>query len=200
MAAACHCGFSRKAYLDHSARCGLYFLSTHQIDEDNLIGGGDMHASKRNSKKRPLAGNSTSGFNFCSLRLWKPSYVSPCKISAKSDNRRPSYGDSNNSRWPPSAILDYDRKRIWTIPHVAGPHYLCTHRIWWRYLDRRNRHDPQTEIEKRLLSAKFYFRFQLWHIAFLRTFVRFILQNFSQIGRSVAELYRFYHSILRGPF
>jgi len=48
--------------------------------------------------------------------------VPSCIISAKSDNR-PSYGDSDNSRWPLSAIWDYGGKHIWTTPHVVGPHY-----------------------------------------------------------------------------
>jgi len=69
-----------------------------------------------------------------------PLFVSSCKISAKLDNRWPSNGDSNNSRWPPLAILDYEGKRIWTIPHVAGPHYLRTHQTCWRYFDRRRRY------------------------------------------------------------
>jgi len=61
--------------------------------------------------------------------------VSPCKILAKSDDYLPSYTNSSNSRWPLFSILHFRGKRIWTIPHVAGPHYLCTHQSWWRYFD-----------------------------------------------------------------
>jgi len=50
-------------------------------------------------------------------------FVSSRVMSAKSDNRCPSYGDPNNLKWPPSAILDYGEKRIRTIAHVGGPHW-----------------------------------------------------------------------------
>jgi len=47
--------------------------------------------------------------------LRRPSYLSPCKISAKSDNRLLSNSDLSNSRWPPSAILDFRTLRDFII-------------------------------------------------------------------------------------
>jgi len=59
-----------------------------------------------------------------------PSDLSTCEISAKSEDRLPSYGDFSNSRWPPSAILDFRGEHTLTIPDVAEPHSLRTHQIW----------------------------------------------------------------------
>jgi len=39
----------------------------------------------------------------------------------KSDNRRPSYDNLNNSRWPPSTILDYGGKHIWPFACCGTP-------------------------------------------------------------------------------
>jgi len=138
------------------------------------------------------------------FQLWHPpfsggpSYVSSCKISAKSDNRRPSYGDSNNSRWPLSAILDYGWKRIWIIPDVAGP-IIYVHTKFdedtliggWDY--------PKTEFENAPWRRNFTSGFNFDALSSVGTFVHVIVQNFSQIGWLVAELYRFYHFTLLGP-
>jgi len=62
------------------------------------------------------------GYGIRGAYVWGPTFVSSCIISAKSDNRRPSCGDTNNSRWPASAIFDYGRKHIWTILHVIYVH------------------------------------------------------------------------------
>jgi len=43
---------------------------------------------------------------FTTVIIRRRSYVSPCETSARSDDRRPSYSDLSNSRWPLSAILD----------------------------------------------------------------------------------------------
>jgi len=52
--------------------------------------------------------------------LWGPLYVS-CKILAKSDSQPRSYGDSNNSRWPPSAILDYEESLFGPFRSLRDP-------------------------------------------------------------------------------
>jgi len=75
--------------------------------------------------------------------------MSSCIISAKSDNRRPSYGDLTNLRWPQFAILDIRDGRTWTIPHVARPYLYAQHRIWWRHLDWRRRYAPKRNSKKR---------------------------------------------------
>jgi len=91
------------------------------------------------------------------------SYLLSCKISVKSDHPRPSYSDLTNYRWPPSAILDVWRQRVWTTPQVEGPHFyqhnkfgedilICggvCHRSW---------------IRKTPSSVEFYFRFQFRHV------------------------------------
>jgi len=85
--------------------------------------------------------------------------LSACKISAKSDNPRPSYSDVTNSTWPPSAILDFQGKRIWTIPHVDGPRSLRTHRIRFKKIS-RSVADICRSNELRNDAPGGYFRFQ----------------------------------------
>jgi len=49
---------------------------------------------------------------FTCASLPGPLYVSPCKISAKSDYPRLSYCDLTNLSYPPSAILDFWEKSV----------------------------------------------------------------------------------------
>jgi len=71
--------------------------------------------------------NSISGSNFNVGHPLGLLYMSPCKISAKSDDWLPSYRNLTISTWPPSAILDFPRKSIWITPHVVDPHFPHTH-------------------------------------------------------------------------
>jgi len=138
-----------------------HFLRTHQICWRSLFGAGDM-PSQRNSKKRPLVVEFYLWF-----QGWRPLSLADlcrnsCKISAKSDSRRPSYCDFTNSRWPPSAILDIWSGRTWSIPHVVGAHFLLPHQIAWRYLDRRRGYAPKLSLTKCPVVVEFYFWFQGW--------------------------------------
>jgi len=77
------------------------------------------------------------------------SCLSLCKIWMQSDNPRPSYSELANWNWPPSATLDIQGGHTWTTPHVVGPHFLCTHQIWWIYLEQHKRYAPKTVFEKK---------------------------------------------------
>jgi len=63
---------------------------------------------------------------------------------------------------PPSAILDIRRGCTWTTPRIAGPHFLRTHQIWWRHLDRRRRYAPKTEFEKTSHGGGILFPVSMW--------------------------------------
>jgi len=167
------------AYVDHCTRAGtcamdyggkristiLHVLKPHYLRTLQIwwkyFDRRQRHAPRTEFEKTPLAAE----FYFL-FQLWHPpffggpAYVLSCEISAKFDNRRPSYGDSNNSRWPPFAILDIWWWRMLTIAHVPAPHFLRRHQIWWRYLNQWYAH--KTEFGKRFLAAEFYFRLQLW--------------------------------------
>jgi len=89
MAAVGHVRFLRKAHFNHSTCCGAPFSKHSKFGEDILIGIRDMPA-KQIRKSAPWQRNSTSSSNFDACR---PSSVSSCKISTKSDNQQPSYSD-----------------------------------------------------------------------------------------------------------
>jgi len=127
-------------------------------------------------------------------------HVSSCKISAKSDNRRPSYSDWTKSRWPPSAILDIWGGRAWTTPHIVGPHFF-THtpnlvKISWAAPEicTQNRVRKNAPWRRNSISGSNYDASR--HSG---TFVCVIAKHFSQIGQSEAELWRFNLFTLSGP-
>jgi len=88
-------------------------------------------------------------------------HVLLCRISARSDNQWTRYGNLTNSTWPPSAILDFLGWHIWTIPHVAGPHYLCKHTKFGEdNLIGGGDMPPKWNSKKCFLTAEFCFHFQ----------------------------------------
>jgi len=115
----------------HTLRDPIVFAHTN-FGENSLISSDDM-PPKRNSNKTLLSGGiQLPALRFTTAVFRVRSCVSSCKILAKSDNRRLRYSGLTYWTRPPSAILDFRRKRLWTILHVAGPYYLRTHHIWWR--------------------------------------------------------------------
>jgi len=52
--------------------------------------------------------------------FWRPSYVSSCKISAKSDNRRPSYSDFTIWASFGAPFVPTDLRVRGTYPHLVG--------------------------------------------------------------------------------
>jgi len=85
--------------------------------------------------------------------LWGQ-YLLCCKISAKSDNPRPSYSCLTNCRWAPSVILDGWRKRIWTTSRAEDQiFYLHTKLNRWKYLDRWRRYALILEFERTPLGG-----------------------------------------------
>jgi len=68
------------------------FYAYTKLGEDISIGGGDMPQNEI-LNNAPLWRNSNSGSNFDAFRPSRPSCVSSCKMSAKSDTLRPSYSD-----------------------------------------------------------------------------------------------------------
>jgi len=61
--------------------------------------------------------------------------------------------------------LDFQRKHIWTIPHLGGARDLHTHQISWKYLY-RGRCIPLKEII-RLFSSGIQIQFQFWQLSAL---------------------------------
>jgi len=70
-----------------------------------------------------------------------------------------------------ASILDYGGKRIWTIPCVAGPHYLRTQQTGEDILIHGGDIPPKRNSKKRPLAAEFYFRLKLLTTSVLGTFV-----------------------------
>jgi len=104
-----------------------------------------------------------------------PSFLSSYKISAKSDNPRPSYGDLTNSnmdRHTTSQIF-FRRKRIWIIPHVRRPHFYLHTKFGENILTDGG--DKPTELNSKEHSDGGI----LLPVPLYRTFVCVILQNFS---------------------
>jgi len=87
-----------------------------------------------------------------------PSYFSPCKISAKSDNTWSSYSDLINLKWPPAAILD-----VWTKHHL--------HAKFGEDILISGEDMPPKLNSKQRLMAEFYFRCLFWHVFTYGTFI-----------------------------
>jgi len=74
----------------HTLRNHIFYAHT-KFGKDILIGAGDM-PQKRTSKRTPPGGGILLPvLTLMPYFLWGLSYVPSCKMSAKSDNRRPSY-------------------------------------------------------------------------------------------------------------
>jgi len=85
-----------------------------------------------------------------------------------------------------SAILDIQGWHILTILHIVAPHFLCMHQMEFEKIAPWRRNSTSGCNFDALSPAG--------------TFVCVILQNFSQVGRLVAELHRFYHFTFWGLF